>query len=472
VSIVEAAFAFALTVAALAALILFVWMLVARRTKEVYIAPFQVAGENADSALAIGLANMLRARLVQAQRETELRKILTGYGDAAAASLAEPLVAATAAEVRAAVEPVDVEFSVGKVSVGGLLSWAQRWALEQQTLRLTVVFADGTATVSGTLEPFGVTRLRDLWSTTPAAPEAIVDGTADAIMQSLAAEGDHDRVQAATALKPKEFGDLLWCLNQLALHERRSRFGQGAVQGAATLDGVRERLSHLTEVFPDWGDLTRLADDVKHRLTLDTTPSKPPEPATTPLVDEETFLTEVKAILNRVFPDEKHPDVVIGGEMTPGLQALWNSDSHRYEVNSANLGDPGFAADVALMGRFMAKNYDRCGDRIKAVDLWNDYRNGVVEYLIASDPELESSPASEWLRQARFFSWLQELDARDDVPAGGGRSLALVLLDSYVCSWTWQTIRRGIVTLNEKAGAPLPQDAVAAAVQELKPARG
>ena len=51
-------------------------------------------------------------------------------------------------------EPADIQFSVGKVSGGGLLSWAQRWALEQQTLRLTVVVANGSATVSGTLEPF------------------------------------------------------------------------------------------------------------------------------------------------------------------------------------------------------------------------------------------------------------------------------------------------------------------------------
>ena len=468
-SIIEATFAFALTVAAFAALILFVWMLVARRRKEVYVAPFQVAGESTDTTTAVGLSNMLRARLVQAQRETALRGILASYGDAAAASLAAPLVAATAASVRAAVEPADIQFSVGKVSVGGLLSWAQRWALEQQTLRLTVVVANGSATVSGTLEPFGVTRLRDLWLTTDATPEAIVNGTADAILQSLCAERDRDGVEAATALTSTEFGDLLWCLNQLALHERRTRFGQSPTSGAATLDAVRKRLSRLVEDFPAWAQLSSLADDVEQRLTLDTAPQKPLTPQTTPMVDEETFLAEVKSILDRVFPDGDHPEVVIGRELAPGLQALWNSDTHRYECNPANLAEPGFAGGVALMGRFMAKNYDRCAERIKAVDLWNDYRNGVVEYLIDTDPELESSPASEWLRQARFFSWLGELDARDDVPAGAGRSLALILVDAYSCSWTWQTVGRGIVSLNEKAGAPVPGDGLREAVQTLLP---
>jgi len=470
VPVVEAAFAFALTVAAVAAVLLAIWVIVVRRRNEVHIAPFEVAGEGGESVTGVALANMLRARLVQAQREAELRSILSESGEAdPAATLAAPLVTATAAQVRGAVDPVDIDFSVGTVSVGGLLAWAQRWALERQTLRLTVVFADENATVSGTLEPFGVTRARALWSTTLPNAKAIVDGAADAIVQSRAADVDREGVHPATALGPSEFGDLLWCLNQLALHERRTRFGQSVAQGVATLDAVRGRLAGLIEAFPNWEDLNQLAQDVERRLAFEATPSAPQE-APAPPADEAAFLEDVADILHRLFPDGAHPNVVIGEDLQEGLLAMWNSDARRYECNPMNISDPGFALQAALLGRLMMKNFDRCGGS-RDVQLWNDYRQGVVEFLASTDPEIHA-PANDWLRRTRFFGWLERLDARQDVPDGAARELAFRLLDSYDCGWTWQDVRSGVQRLNSESGEPVPPEALKKAVRGLRAPSG
>jgi hypothetical protein len=467
-SIFEAAFAFALAVFAAGALVLAASAVVARRRQEVHIAPFEVAGEGADATVGAALANMLRARLVEAQREAELRAILSEAGAThPAATLAAPLVTAAAAQVRGAVEPVDIDFSVGKVSVGGLLAWAQRWALERQTVRLTVVFADETATVSGTLEPFGVKRARALWSTTTPDLRTIVDAAADAILQSRAAESDRDGNEAATALAPNEFADLLWCLNRLALHERRARFGQSITQGTTTLEAVRERLACLTEAFPEWEHLAQLAEDVGRRITLEAAPLPEPRQTADQPSDEAAFLSEVRATLDRLFPDGEHPTVVFGENMMAGLFAIWNSDEGRYEVNPRNVRDPGFALDIALMGRLMMKNYDRCDGQFADVSLWNDFRNGVVDYLAETDPE-DPRPENGWFQTA-FRRWLRRLEKRDDAPPGAPRELAFALLDAYACSWTWQNVRKGVRALNDQAGSPVPPRILTQALRSLRP---
>jgi hypothetical protein len=98
-----------------------------------------------------------------------------------------------------------------------------------------------------------------------------------------------------------------------------------------------------------------------------------------------------------------HPAIVFKEQQHEGLQAMWNGDAHQYEVNPKNLETPGLPQYVALMGRFMEQHYERCfGDDTKAPRdgmFWNQFRIGVVDYLIRSVPEFSqvNSFGSEYL---------------------------------------------------------------------------
>ena len=166
-SILETVIVVGVTIGAVIALLLFVWALVLRSRHEVYIAPFQVAGSGAEPALGAALTNMLRARLERLKRELAAVQRLLEEQPRPTGKLAEDpkaIVLPSSIEVpRGVFEPVNIDVSIGKVSVGGLLSWVQQWALESRTLQFTVFLEADHAIVSASLDPLSAAKIKDLW---------------------------------------------------------------------------------------------------------------------------------------------------------------------------------------------------------------------------------------------------------------------------------------------------------------------
>ena len=221
-SILETVIVVGVTIGAVIALLLFVWALVLRSRHEVYIAPFQVAGSGAEPALGAALTNMLRARLERLKRELAAVQRLLEEQPRPTGKLAEDpkaIVLPSSIEVpRGVFEPVNIDVSIGKVSVGGLLSWVQQWALESRTLQFTVFLEADHAIVSASLDPLSAAKIKDLWIETGTSVEEIVRKTAHALLQS---SGDGP----IAALDLDEFESLLLSLYDLADLNRRALSG-------------------------------------------------------------------------------------------------------------------------------------------------------------------------------------------------------------------------------------------------------
>jgi hypothetical protein len=483
VSIFEAIIVASVTVAAVVALVLLVWTIGLRGRHEVYIAPFHIAGGQPDPALGVALANMLRARLERLQRElSSMHQVLKEQPPPRdAATNLGAIVLPTSIEVPQAVfEPVNIEVSIGKVSVGGLLSWLQQRALAGRTVQLTVFFEPNRAIVSGSLEPLGVTKVRDLWVETEGTASEIVTKTAHALLQSRIAEAGEGPIEA---LVPNEFEDLLWCLHRLAELNRRGLSGGSREESVASAGEALERLTPLAQRFPEWQALVQLALSVAERagrtqeaqlfrIQLGLAPAiavEAEDVADEPDASEkrEEFVNRMSAFFQRVLPDHQPPTVVFGQSMHSGLQAFWNADLDRYEVNPDAADIPGLDAYVALMGRFMELHYSSCiAERENGLDpnFWNEFRMSVVEYLMQTDPEV-AAEVDQSAAHLPLYEQLLELDAQQGVSRGGLRHLMLGLLEHFDCDWSPENLAKRIIEVNGKVGSPVPESTLRAVLE-------
>jgi hypothetical protein len=144
------------------------------------------------------------------------------------------------------------------------------------------------------------------------------------------------------------------------------------------------------------------------------------------------------------------------------VQAWWNAEQHRYEVNPDAASAPDLPAYVALMGRFMLLHYDACfgGSGESTVDesLWNDFRLSVVEYLLQTDPAAAAGEQSAMA--GPLFDALLALEAHEGVTRADVRSLALALIDRFGCDWTADSLMEHAAKVNEELGGLVPEPAL------------
>ena len=192
---------------------------------------------------------MLRARLERLQRE-----LASAQGVLEEQRKARPpnagrggiVLPSSIAVPRAVFEPLKVDVSIGKISVGGLLPFLQGWALGDRTIQLTVVFENGRAIVSGDLTALGASKVQDVWFECSSGVEELVTRTAHALLQSRLDEA----AGPIGALDLSEFEDLLACLYQLAELNRRALSGGSRAVTVANSAHTLERLGPLTSGSP------------------------------------------------------------------------------------------------------------------------------------------------------------------------------------------------------------------------------
>jgi hypothetical protein len=488
-SIFEVVIVAAVSVAAALALGLLVWSLALRSRHELYIAPFLIGGmSDAAPEFGIALANMLRARLERLQRELESARLTLERQLSIVEAFADDptaIVLPTSVDVpRSVFEPVNIEVSIGKVSVGGLLSWLQRWALQDRTLQLTALFEGGRVIVSGSLEPLQVSKVKDLWVETAASAESVVTKTAHALLQSRVAESGKGPIQA---LDVDEFEDLLWCLYELAELNRRAMAGGSSEVASSRSACVLDRLTPLADRFPEWEAMMRLAvavaesaekpeDARRFRVRLGVAVAERTEPRLDPelAAAERALATAVAEWARRVFPDNEPPGVAYARTSLGDLWTKWNSALDRYEVNAGMASKPWIEGWLALMGHFQARHYRRCIEDVEAskdmLDLWNEFRHSVVAYLLETDPQrpVRGSGVAE---RYKLYHALKRLDGDPEVRRESLRELALTLLDRFSCDWTHQTLLARIAELNAELANPVPEHTLQAALAPVEAQR-
>jgi hypothetical protein len=450
-TVVEAVLVVTVAAAAVVAALLIVWTLAVRRRHDVFIAPFHVAGRSDDPGLGVALTNMLTARLEGLQRELRwMRDVLTTQ-TSSDAELTAILAPNTIAVPRAMFEPVDVNLSIGKVSVGGLVAWLQRWAIDARTLRLTVYYDTDRAIVSGTLAPLGVTTIKDLWLETSAAADDIVRCTASALLQSLIVESESSSGRIRD-LQPRDFDELLGCLDALATLNRRAREDHDGT--VALAKATLARLDPLSRRFPQWAGLRQLTASVADLAEVETLVD------TLAPLGEAEFARAVKEFTARVLPGEQPPQVVLKQVEPAEVLAVWNEDAKRYEVQPDASGRPDMPGYVALMGRFMLRHY-HCvsnGDTSdELLELWNAFRLPIVDYLLDSDPEVDFTldPRTIWpLHRA-----LAKVEDSPGASAEQVRTVALAMLDRFECDWTLASLGDRFREANQALKAGLPDEA-------------
>jgi hypothetical protein len=451
-SVVEAILVVTVAAAAFAAVFLIGWLLVVRRRHDVFLAPFHVAGKD-DDGLGVALTNMLAARLEGLQRELRsMREFLTTE-TSSDAGLTAILAPDAIGAPRAMFDPVNVDVSIGKVSVGGLVAWLQRWAVDTRTLRLTVYYDGDCAIVSGTLAPFGVTKVKDIWLETTAAADDIVKSTASALLQSriVESESSSERVRE---LQRGEFDELLGCLGQLAELRRRTLAREDSQRTAELARETFDRLDPLARRFPQWPVLRQLTINVAELGQVEA------PAADEPVVGEDAFVRAVQAFTERLLPGEDPPPTTVEPiKEGLGILAMWNEKAKRYEVDPAASDRPEMPGYVALMGRFMLRHYlcvSSGGVTAELMALWNDFRISLVDYLLETDPEVDYTVDPRMAQPLyRALMTVDDGDTRE-----GLRKVALTLLDRFDCSWTMASLGDHFRDADRDVGAELPDEAL------------
>lgn len=146
----------------------------------------------------------------------------------------------------------------------------------------------------------------------------------------------------------------------------------------------------------------------------------------------------------------RDPTIEFKKPSTPQVQAQWNTKTRRYAVNPGFIKTAGLPQYVALMGRFMDKNYDRCfGDGREPsgalIGFWNEFRHSTVGYLIQSVPDF--SNVTNIGTHYPLFQKLKRLEAPAVEPV---QRLALELLDRFDCDWSHANLQQKVLQISQE----------------------
>jgi hypothetical protein len=460
------------------------------------IAPIQVIGQKEENPnLGGALANHLRSQLSliargleiaqeslvgEAQPKDVVSEELTGFA-------AGRLFATGSVSVPTALlEPVNINVSVAGVEVGGLIPWLQRELTSSRALTFSVLMEGDRAIVSGDIRPLTNRVDGSLWIEVepPATPAKIAAQIAYAVIQSKLSADEKNKVGM---LALDEFKTLVTTIVTVARLNGDARRGLGVKrEGFDQLFGPIERL--VTKV-PQWYELTLLAAEIADRtgrkdkaLQLyrqvkqladdpDTVEAEPKvrarieqriaalEPQAAPLVNqrEQAFVEASRQYARQLGLSSPDPMIVFGVSKYPTNPAFWDGREQRYEVNSSYIDQPGLPEYIALMGRFLAKHFQRCfgngqagGSHSSAKPsllAWNDFRYGVTDYILSTT---RVPFPDNYTRDRMIDKALSQMEAELPDKRESMLKLALALLDRYECDWTPQNLEQKILAINEE----------------------
>jgi hypothetical protein len=224
------------------------------------IAPFRIIGGpggmgGLDEALARMLVVRLRIILSELEEaQSSLREAGKAPDRGAMQAGAVPIFPAASRTVRLDAqlfEPATIDVKVAGVEVSGLLSWLQRWFVEDRTLNFTVSLEKDAAFVAGNVDALGNTRAPSIWRrVADQSPQAIVDEMAFALIQRAWAK---DGLEVGE-LKPEEFRTLVLSMGTVAEINRRVRTSKYA--GRVEYASVLNDLTPLADRITSWNEFT------------------------------------------------------------------------------------------------------------------------------------------------------------------------------------------------------------------------
>ncbi|MGY1697999.1 hypothetical protein ACI780_24150 [Geodermatophilus sp. SYSU D00814] len=453
----------------------------AARSRALFIAPFLVTGrEDPEGRLGRAMALMLHGRMQQLRREFEAsREELITPRDPAPEMELDPKAILRSPRVILPVtvlpDPPPIDVKLAGIEFGGLAAWLDRTAARTRTLTVAVHFGTDRALITANLSPLPGVDLPDLWLQTTPEPGEVVTALAYALLQARMAA---DRVGAIGALRPEEFSGLLTSISLIADLNRRAAAGRA--RSAEDYRAVLACLSSLPDKVPEWDELTylvaRVADHtgdsaqalyLYRRLvktsgtasglqpTLREAVARRIEALDTgirPAADarEKAFLEEVDEYVRRLGLEPPHPQIgFMRHPKEPGVRAIWEEGSQRYEVNPDTAADPGreAAKEAALMGRFMYRHFGRCASSVD-YQFWNEFRISVVDFLVMTEPG--SMYQSEF--HYPLLETLQAIGRRTGV--GAARRLALSAIDHFDCDWNSATLPDRLALIGARIGVP------------------
>jgi hypothetical protein len=450
---------------------------------EYVIAPFNVidpSGKTAGDKAGLALAQMMAARLSNLQ--SQLQATQSSPQQQSNTNLNNPLAVTTLFIPRPVMiptglfEPVNISATVGGVEVGGIIAWVQKMLSREYILVFTTYERADRAIISadlGNLAPGA-----RLWFESSKHPDDIATNAAYALIQLRLAE------KQPGPIKDLELADFRHLFETIfRVDELNRRAAQGYVVEANFME-LLPSMEVQAEKLPKWPELIyltasiaegahNLGKAVLHYRKLQSlgsdnagTDARIRESANMRLQalgavhrqleseSEERFVRASHEFSRKMALAGPDPIIAFVKPQGPGIQAFWNVDMRRYEVNPANIDTAGLPQYVALMGRFLDRNFRRCFDdqtssaQKPTVEWWNEFRYSIVDYLIQTQEEFKGVTTVG--TQSRLFAALKSIEDKAGLDAA--KRLAFELLNRFECAWTPDNITAEIVKINSDRG--------------------
>ena len=463
---------------------------------EYVIAPFRVIGdEKLNPDYGATLAEMLTSRIASllktlefAQRVPADRATRVGGVRASETNVTTLFVPQGVEIPTGLLQTVNINVSVGSVQVGGVLTWLQNQLPSRKPLSFALVRKGDGVIVSADLGDFVTNGEPYLWLQSGKDPDEVVTDIAYALIQKKIAE---KRTVQVSQLEPKEFRVFMETLVRVEqLNEKvRARY---VVDGEFA--ALLPRLEALEQKAPQWHELTYLAASVAESAgnrkaaimrfdKLAALKRLSPEvlnpvvvawveqrdkdygvrDATGLSASEQRFIADSSAFAKLMSLSGADPKVVFKRQEA-GIMTVWDEETRRSIVNPDHIDSPGLPQYVALMGRFMERNFERCFGKGKKTfgesgAFWNEFRYSVVAYLIQSVPGFSDPTLMTITKDYSLYKDLKALEVHGVQPV---QRLALELLERFDCDWSQDNLADRVRVINEQRGL-LPVDALRSA---------
>ncbi|MDJ0945581.1 MAG: hypothetical protein QNJ30_19105 [Kiloniellales bacterium] len=446
---------------------------------EYVISPFNIVDPKGKTPEGAGLAmaQMMAGRLVSIQTQLEAARETPAPGPSDPSDTADPL-GATALFITRPVEiptdlfePVEIRASVGGVEVGGLLSYLQRQLAVERAIHFSLHQQADNAVLTADFGAFAP-DYGALWFETGSDPGEIAAYAAYALLHARLSESRQSRIRQ---LDLAAFRGLIETVIAIDAANRK------ALQGYVVDDQLAQHLRSLEgqlRAAPGWPELIYMVAStaegigntgkaVSHYRKLVAMPKAEREGANLQIFDlaearlaalgttaasvtaeaETRFVAAAAEFARRMNLPGADPAIAFVAHEVQGVQAIWNREKRRYEVNPPFVDTAGLPQYVALMGRFLDRHIERCfaqGAAQPDVQFWNQFRYAVVDYLIQSNAEF-----SKVAFVGSTYPLFAALKAIEGIAgAKATQRLGLALLDRFDCDWSYDRLEAEMLAIN------------------------
>ena len=175
-------------------------------------------------------------------------------------------------------------------------------------------------------------------------------------------------------------------------------------------------------------------------------------------LEQQEFINKGREYAKKLGLTMPEPKIVFGEDRSlPSLIAKYDAIGNEYTINLSHLESPGFAEHAALMGRFFAKNRNLLENLgrpgFPETDLWQDFRQSVVKYLLVKDG-IQSHPDSSDA-SIPFYRALTAMEEKSNVASA--RKLAIALLEAFGAEWNEANLIQKVVAVSDRVNAVSPE---------------